>query len=239
MAHARGESETHDFNDDETSDCTVEPERDSGSCGALWYRLDAASGRRARHAGTASRLPKRRYAIVRAVCPGRPADHDLHGPDAALRQSSLSRNHGASEAAARWPLRSERPRPRTSRLHDPASLSLGSLEVAAVTAPEGGRKGLPRGWRRRRRGCKAPTPCNAALAKPCWRASATLQTLPAVGGGGVTGSAPAARSRSPAKAMVRRSHCLERGYSIGLFDAWIVGHQYFGTDFLRRALTRC
>jgi hypothetical protein len=165
MAHARGESETHDFNDDETSDCTVEPERDSGSCGALWYRLDAASGRRARHAGTASRLPKRRYAIVRAVCPGRPADHDLHGPDAALRQSSLSRNHGASEAAARWPLRSERPRPRTSRLHDPASLSLGSLEVAAVTAPEGGRA----------KDCPADGGADAAAAKrqrhamPPWR----------------------------------------------------------------------
>src|SRR5262245_48166135 len=97
MAHARGESETHDINDDETSDCTVEPERNCGSCRALWYRLDAASSRRARHARTASRLPKRRHAAVRTVCPGRPADHDLHGPDAALRQSALSRADGKGE----------------------------------------------------------------------------------------------------------------------------------------------
>jgi hypothetical protein len=138
MARARGESETHDLNDDETSDCTVEPERDCGSCGALWYRLDAASGRRARHAGTASGLPKRRYAIVRAVCPGRPADHDLHGPDAALRQSALSRDNGKGEK--------EQPRALTREstlanshvgIHSSADRSSGPFERACPIAQQG------------------------------------------------------------------------------------------------------
>jgi hypothetical protein len=89
------ESDTHDIDDDEKSDRAVEPECNCRSCRAWWHRLDTSSRQGARRAE--GRLPERRQAIVRTVCPRPPAHHDLHDPDAALRQSSLSCDDGEGE----------------------------------------------------------------------------------------------------------------------------------------------